>query len=264
VSAPERQFSRGNPTAGEASARLSQMTSELSAVAMPFEGYYTGPAVTPDAPEIQRALVVAPGDYDLYVVARERPRPGVSALKTAVMKAELTVPELTGDAPAMSSIFLADRLERVGRRLSPTQLETRPYVINDTELSVRPGGQFTTADVLSVVFFVYNLSVTPVDLEKRRLQRLPDVTVQYRFRAVSAPAQVFGEMEPQRFSRDGTTPQFDERAGRQLAVTQALPLTSFPPDAYELEVLVTDNLSGRRISGTARFTVSAARDDRHR
>jgi hypothetical protein len=32
-------------------------------------------------------------------------------------------------------------------------------------------------------------------------------------------------------------------------------LTTFPPDTYELEVAVNDNLSGRSVRRVARFTV---------
>jgi len=34
-----------------------------------------------------------------------------------------------------------------------------------------------------------------------------------------------------------------------------LPLSSFPPDSYELEAVVSDNLSGRSIVRSARFVV---------
>ena len=251
VSAPERNFARGNPTAGEASAQMGLIASELSAVPMPFEGVYVSGALTGQAPEIRRSLVVAPGEYDLYVAVRERPRSGgPSRLKSAVLQTNLTVPDLSGDTLTVSSLILADRITALGKRLSASQQAERPYAINSTEVFPRTGGTFERGDVLSVVFFAYNLAVDE--------KKLPDATVQYRFRQMSTGA-VFGEMAPQHFSRDHTPPEFDSHAGRQLAVTQALPLATFPPDTYELEVLMVDNLSGRAASQSARFTVGTGR-----
>ena len=72
---------------------------------------------------------------------------------------------------------------------------------------------------------------------------------------MSLVGKIFGELTPQRLSRAHTAPVFDFKAGRQLAVTQALPLAAFPRDNYELEVAVTDNLSGRSVQRVVRFAV---------
>jgi hypothetical protein len=249
VSAPERQFSRGNPTAGEASARLGLMATELGSVRPPFEGFFVArmPA-TASPPIVRRSLVVAPGDYDLYVAVRERPGSGSRAApKGAVLRHTLSVPDLGGNEPVMSSVILADRIDALAKRLSPSQQADRPYAFGSTEIFPAADATFAQDDVLSVVFFVYNLAVDKANL--------PDVTVEYRFRQMSSPAKVFGELVPQRLSRAHTTPAFDAKAGHQLAVTQALPLTTFPRDNYELEISVTDNLSGHSIQRAVRFTV---------
>jgi hypothetical protein len=249
VSAPERQFSRGNPTAGEASARLGLMASELGRVRPPFEGFFVArmPAnATP--PFLRRSLVVAPGDYDLYVAVRERPRAGARAApKWAVLQQTLTVPDLGGHEPTMSSIILANRIDPLTKRLSPSQGAERPYAIGSAEVFPDADATFAQDDVLIVVFFAYHLAVDQANL--------PDVTVEYRFRQMSSPWEVFGELAPVRLSRAHTPPVFDVKAGRQLAVTQALPLATFPRDNYELDIAVTDNLSGFSIQRVVRFTV---------
>src|SRR5574341_2252327 len=129
VSAPERQFSRGNPTAGEASARLGLMARELSAVTPSFEAYFVARVPRKPASRIlRRALVLVPGEYDLYVAVRERPGAATSGgLKAAVLKQTLIVPNLAGSEPAMSSIVLASRVDALTTRVSSSTQEDRPY-----------------------------------------------------------------------------------------------------------------------------------------
>lgn len=249
VSVPERQFSRGNPTAGEASARLGLMARELSAVKPSFEAYFVAQVPVKPAPRIlRRALVVVPGDYDLYVAVRERPGGAAGGgPKAAVLKQTLIVPNLAGSEPAMSSIVLASRVDALATRVSSSTQEDRPYAFGSAEVFPDADSAFNQDDVLSVVYFVYNLAVDE--------GRMPDVTVECRFFRMSGLGKMFGELAPQRFGRAHATPAFDLKAGRQLAVTQAVPLTTFPPDTYEVEIVVTDNLAGVATRRMVRFIV---------
>jgi hypothetical protein len=247
VSAPERQFAGGNPTAGEASGRLGLLATELGTITPQFQGFFVARTSSRPGPlVVRRSLVVAPGDYDLYVAVRERPGTGGAMVRWATLKQNLTVPDLGASEPAMSSIILADRIEALGERLSKSQQAERPYAFGSAEVFPRATA-FATTDHLVVVFFAYELAVDAGNL--------PDVTVEYRFRQMSGFGEIFGELAPQRIARGHVAPVFDLKAGRQLAVTQALPLTTFPPDTYELEIAVSDNLSGRSIRRVARFTV---------
>lgn len=248
VGGPERQFARGNPTAGEASARLGLLSAELGTLQPPFEGFFV--ARTPPRPApllVRRSLVVAPGEYDLYVAVQERPASTRAAPKWAVLRQALSVPDLGGSEPTLSSIILADRIEALARRPSPSQVAERPYAFGSAEIFPHADAPFASSDMLVVVFFAYNLAVDNGNL--------PDVTVEFRFRRMSQLGEIFGELAPQRFGHGHTAPVFDVKAGRQLAVTQALSLATFPPDTYEFEVAVTDHLSGRSIGRITRFAV---------
>ncbi len=250
VSVPERQFARGNPTAGEASARLSLLATELGTITPPFQGFFVArTSPRPARLVVRRSLVVAPGEYDLYLAVRERPGTDARAVpKWATLQQTLTVPDLVASEPAMSSIILADRIDALGERLSKSHEAERPYAFGSAEVFPNTTAAFATTDLLAIVFFAYNLAVDE--------GHLPDVTVEYRFRQMSRFGEFFGELAPQRLGRGHAAPVFDHKAGRQLAVTQALPLATFPPDTYELEIAVRDNLSGRSIRRIARFTVS--------
>lgn len=249
-SAPgSNQFSGRAPTVGGSAAQLGMVATELGNVKRPFEGFFIVRMPSTAAPQIvRRSLTVAPGDYDLYVAIRERPGSGRrSTPRTAVLKRELSVPELAGSEPSMSSVILADRIDVLAKRVPASQESERPYAFGNTEIFPDADAAFAQDAVLSVVFFVYNLAVDEGNL--------PDVTVQYRFRRASALREIFGELPPQHLARDHAPPAFDAKAGHQLAVTQALPLASFPPDTYELEIVVSDNLSGRSLQKAVRFMV---------
>lgn len=249
VSVPERQFARGNPTAGEASARLGLLATELSAVTPLFEAYFVARVPAKPAPRVlRRALVVTPGAYDLYVAVRERPGAATGAgPKAAVLQRTLIVPNLGGSEPTMSSIILAARVEALARQVSPSTRVERPYAFGSAEVFPDADLIFTRDDVLSIVYFVYNLAVDDGDL--------PDVTVECRFFRMSGLGKVFGELAPQRYGRAHRAPAFDLKAGRQLAVTQAVPLATFPADSYELEIIATDNLSSVSTRRVVRFIV---------
>lgn len=249
VSAPESQFSHGNPTAGEASARMGLLAAELQPRPPGVDTFFlarTSPR--PDPLVVRRSLVAAPGEYDLYVAVRERQASGArGAPKRAVLHQTLTVPDLGGTDLNMSSIILADRIEALTSRPSASQLAERPYAFGSAEVFPRGNTSFASSDMLVAVVFAYNLTVDAGSL--------PDATVRFRFRQMSAFGETFGELPPQRLARGHTPPVFDLKAGHQLAVTQALPLASFPADAYELEIDVTDNLSSRTARRIARFSV---------
>ena len=248
LSVPERQFSHGAPTAGEASARLGLMSSELTGVDGALGAYFIARLPEGKSTSLSRSLVLAPGTYDMFFAIRERPRAGSSvAPRSAVMQSSVIVPDLGGDDLTTSSIILADRIVALDKGFAQADRVDHPYAFNKTEVFPRFNSAFTPDDVLSMVFFVYNLAIDRT--------RLPDVSVDLRFHRMSQFGRVFGEMAPARYSHAHTRPAFDEKTGHQLAVTQALSLSSFPPDSYELEAVVTDNLSGRSAVRSARFVV---------
>ncbi len=251
VSVPERQFSRGAPTAGEASARLNSLASELTRTEYPFAGFYAAAPAKTDAaaaPRLRRALVIPPGEYDVYVAVRERVRVGGRANpKWAVLKRTLTVPDFTRDDLTTSSIIFADRVDTIGARLSPAQQAARPYALGSAEIVPAADAVYERGEPLSLVFFVYNVATDA--------SGTPDVTVEYRFYQMETLWKVFAATAPQRFSAAHVAPIFDAKAGRQLVVTQAVPLKTFPPGGYELEIVVADNVASRSTRRRVPFQV---------
>jgi hypothetical protein len=52
-------------------------------------------------------------------------------------------------------------------------------------------------------------------------------------------------------------PQFDLTAGHQLPGSIVIPLASFQPAEYRLEIKLTDKVSGKTLIHNATFTVEA-------
>jgi hypothetical protein len=245
--------------------------------AYPFEDVYpveaTAPAVAPL--RIVRGFSLEPGEYDLFVIARERVDPAQpdDRLKAAVLRQPLQVPDFSTAVLTTSSVILADRLTARADALRPEDLAEHPYAIGLSEIQPVSDTRFGRSEELIVVFLVYNPSVT---LEKKF-----DIEVEYHFFRQSAgrggeaapgegtngrpPARdgeiYFNHTRPQRFTPALMGPGFDPAAGQPVMAGQGVPLAAFPEGEYRLAIRVTDKLSGRSITRDIRFTVVPAPDN---
>jgi hypothetical protein len=200
---------------------------------------------------LRRALIVPPGSYDLYVVMRERERsivPG-HAPKSSVLKRELEVPDFTTKALSMSSPIIAAEITPVPRRLDPDEQTLRPYALGAAEIDPAVSLRFAPSDTLSVVFFVYNPAMDG--------KGKPDVAVEYRFFHIGAGGgeDPFDRPVTQRYDAAALPPEFDLRGGHQIVPVQSLPLVSFPPGEYRLEVRVNDRIASATTARDLLFAV---------
>jgi hypothetical protein len=217
------------------------------------------PPATPAEPyKISRAFAVPAGDYDVYVTLRERlpvetkDREKLPA-KTGVLKQSVTVPDYWSGELATSTIILADKVEPLSQPLSRQEQIEQPYTFGQTQIVPAMKNSFPKKAELSVVFLIYNAGV---DADKK-----PDVTVDYSFYQKVATAEngekFFNKTNPQVFSAKTLPPQFDPAVGHQLVAGQSLPLGSFPEGEYRLEIKVADKLSGKTVTHTLQFFVTA-------
>ena len=222
---------------------------------------------------IARGFSARAGDYDLIVVARERPdprQPGGPA-RAAVLARRLTLPDFRPDELTTSSVILADRLTVLDTAPADEQSEGRPYLIGLSDIQPAADNRLRQDEELIVVFLVYNPSVTP---EKKF-----DIEVEYHFfsktgdprdrdgprepGAARPPARdgerYFNRTKPQRFTPAIMGPQFDPAAGHPLMAGQGVPLAAFPQGEYRLAIKVTDIVTGKSIVRDLEFAVDAAR-----
>jgi hypothetical protein len=220
---------------------------------------------------ISRGFSVLPGEYDVFVVLRERvdpasakPRPKVSVLRQS-----LSVPDFWSSELTTSSVILADRLSVLTEPVAADQIAERPYAIGRNEITPAADRRFRRDEELIVVFLVYNPMVTT--------ERHFDVKVEYHFfrKAGSGPAGAapaaagashppartdetyFNHTDPQRFNPALMGAAFDPGGGEPVMAGQVVPLGGFQDGDYRLAVHVTDLLSGQSIARDVLFTVGS-------
>jgi len=227
------------------------------------------PAAGP-ASRISRGFSVPPGEYDVFVVMRERVDPAAPRTrpKAAVLRQQLSVPDFRSNELTTSSVIIADRLDVLAEPVPADQLAERPYVIGRNEITPAVDRRFGRDEELIVVFLVYNPMVTP--------ERHFDVRVEYHFyRKVEAGAvpdagvgpgahppgrageQYFNRTDPQRFNPALMGSAFDPGTGEPVMAGQVVPLAGFEVGDYRLDVQVIDLLSGKSLSRDVLFTVGS-------
>lgn len=227
----------------------------------------TAPAGEPI--RITRGFAVPPGPYDVYVALRERPVDPVDvdskALRAAVLKQPLSVPDFWTGQLATSTVMLATRIDALREPLDPDDLLERPYVIGQNDVQVAPGGRFRRDRELIVVFLIYNPTVTEdrnfdVQVDYHLFRSTPGAPAEPRDRAADHPPARAGERyvsrtNPQRFNRASVAGRIDPAAGQPLLAGQGILLSSFQEGEYRIGITVTDLLSRTALSRDVTFTV---------
>lgn len=176
----------------------------------------------------QKALPLRPGLYKLHLVLKDLNSGNIGTLET-----RLVVPRFDEEQLAHSSLILADRIERVATK----NVGSGQFVIGDTKVRPVVGEAFNTTDRMGIYLQVYNLSVSE---ETHK----PDVVIEYAI--LKGGQAVFNYTE--------TTDQL-VRSGQQITLEKILPLASFEPGEYKLDIKVTDRVRQQTISPSASFTV---------
>jgi hypothetical protein len=217
------------------------------------------PAAAPGQPyRFNRAFAVPAGEYDVYVIVKERlPYDAKdrekTPTKTGAIKQAVTVPNYWTTELMTSSVILAEKVEGLSQPLTRQEQEEQPYTFGMTQITPASSPKLSKKGELSLVFLVYN---TGLDANKK-----PDVTIEYTFNQKVAGAEngekFFNKTNPQVFSAATLPPQFDPAMGHQLVAGQSVPLGSFPEGEYRLEVKITDKLTGKTLTQNIQFFVAA-------
>jgi len=209
---------------------------------VPFEEYYFFDSKSRgfQTKAIERALVLPPGEYDIFVGLIDRAR--VKTSSPSVIRRTVTVPDLW-EQLAISSLILVTDVVPMAAPLGSQQQSERPYAFGRSEILPRTTPAFTTNDALSVVLQVCNYGAPDAEL-----------TVEYNFfHDVDGKRTLFNRTEPQILGdQDLPAPAPWET---QAFVMQTVSLGSFPPGRYELEVTARDRLTRAVAKNAVAFTV---------
>jgi GWxTD domain-containing protein len=178
----------------------------------------------------QKQISLVPGVYRLTVAAKDT----VSG-NTTTYEQRLDVPHFDDDQLAMSSLVLADTIEK----LPTTSIGTGQFVIGASKVRPRVNGKFRRDEKVGIYLQVYNF-------ELDQLTHKPDGEVQYEVTKNGTNEKVFD------FSEDLT--QLTGGAA-QMIIEKLLPLQNFAPGDYTLKMKVIDKKRNETLSPTATFTV---------
>jgi hypothetical protein len=215
-------------------------------------------AIEPNAPSpmrVSRSFTVSPGNYDVFVVAKEptpeKAKKGDPAPKVSVIRQKVTVPDLWNDELSTSTVIVAERIDPLPAPLTPQQQGERPYALGMMEIVPALSQKFTKGSELSTFLLIYNAKTDPANK--------PDVSVEYNFYTKQASGETFfNKTNPQNLNAQTLPAEFDFSAGHQLQTGQAVPLASFPEGDYRLEIKVTDKIANKSLTRDISFSVSGS------
>jgi hypothetical protein len=200
-----------------------------------------------DSAEFSRGLQLPAGDFDVYVAIMETQAKNSKAPpKRVVHTHALTVPDLAAGLTT-SSIILAKSMEDAPAMLTPQQQLEQPFTIGGNKITPTFTPAFAKSGELLFVFFIYNQGTAA--------SGKPDVDVNYLFYRASE-AKPFSKAATTSFNATTLPAEFSSSAGHQLVVGQGIPLASFAPGDYKLEVTIADKTSNQTIMRDVPFTVT--------
>lgn len=217
-----------------------------------------------DQIRLRRGFAVAPGSYRLTVVLRGASAAPGRGRSAALLERTLEVPDFWTVQLATSSVILADRIDALAQPIPAAELDEDPYAVGSHRIHPAASPTFNRQAELIVVFLVYNPTVTrerhfDVQVDYHLFSEVPGGAPRPAARE-DGPAPRAGEYyvtrtSPQRFNPAMMGPRFDPSSGEPVLAGQAIPLATFDPGTYRLNIVVTDLLSRRTLSRDVTFSV---------
>lgn len=199
-----------------------------------------------DTTEFTRAMQLPPGEFDLYIAMSETPpRNAKAAARRVVHTQSLAVPDFSKGLTT-SSIILGSSLEEAPQQLTAQQQLEEPFTIGGYRITPAFTSTFPKSAELLFAFFVYN--------EGLSASGKPDFDVNYYFSRV-AEAKPFSRAPTTSFNATTLPAEFNLGAGHEVIVGQGIPLSSFAPGDYKVEIRITDNTNKQTITRDVPFTV---------
>ncbi|MGD0012899.1 MAG: GWxTD domain-containing protein [Bryobacteraceae bacterium] len=178
------------------------------------------------------SVYLAPGTYRLNVVVKD-----VVAGTMNNYEVALRVPRFPDDALSISSIMLADLIERVPTR----SIGTGQFVIGDSKVRPRVTEAFRRDERMGIYFQLYNFQ------PDQRTQR-PNGEIQYEILRNGSDQAVLN------FREDVN--EMPGASARQVTVEKLLPLARLEPGEYTLRMKVTDRNRNQVLTPSAAFRVN--------
>jgi hypothetical protein len=203
----------------------------------------------PEDGKVSRAMAVPGGEYELFVGVKDKNSGDKKQVaRIGLMRKDVAVPDFAAAELNTSSIIVADAVEPIQTAMTNEQQQENPYTFGTMKIVPSTDPKFKKDGELQVVFWIYGATQ---DASKK-----PDVEIQYNFHHKTPEGEkFFNKTAPQQLNATTLPPQFDMAAGHQLPGSLVVPLTSFPPGDYRLEIKITDKPSGKSLTRDVAFSV---------
>ena len=197
--------------------------------------------------KLARYVQVKPGDYDLYVAVKDKgtvekvdknytPRVGI-------LKKDVTIPDFNTPGLATSSMLLSSGIQPAAAGVTA---DDDPYVFGQMQIVPSRDGKYKKADTLSVVYWVYGATGDAAGK--------PDLTIENSFNQKTADGEkFFNKTQPQSLNA-----QSPYNVSMGVPNFLEVPLASFTPGDYRLEIKITDKASGKTVTQNVNFSVAAS------
>src|SRR5437588_10096231 len=199
--------------------------------------------------KLNRAMQLAPGTYDVYIALRDKPGKEKNAPPphTVFLKQSLQVPDLTTGL-VLSSVILADTIDAASAPLTNDQQLQQPYVMSGYNITPNQTHAFKQSGNLNFVYFIYNEGAA-AGTDK------PDLQIDMNFYK-EGDTTPKATLKPQLYNGQTLPAEFSLKAGHIVSVGSGVPLMSFAPGDYRLEVKVTDKTNDQSTTKSESFTVT--------
>jgi hypothetical protein len=234
-----------DPAAAAAAAAKAKTNAKGGDSSYPFEDIYF---LQQPPTQVDRAMELPAGDYDMYIALAERPKDkkAQATAKAVVFTQPITVPNMGGPLTT-SSVILAKGIEPSTTALTGQQQLEQPYTISGYKMSPRFTNAISKSEELVFVFFIYNEGVAA--------SGKPDLDVEYLFYRANEE-KPFSKLATTSFNATTLPGEFDIAKGHQVFVGQGIPLTTFQPGDYKLELKITDKTNSSTVTRNVPFTVT--------
>ncbi len=178
----------------------------------------------------QKALPLSPGLYRLDIVLKD-----VNSNNVGVINARLAVPPFDDDKLDASTLILADVIQPV----ATNQIGVGQFVIGELKVRPKMDQDFRADQPLGIYLQFYNFK-----MDDKTHKNNASITIKV----------TQGSRELASVVESGD--QLNEN-GEQVTIHSLVPLSSFAPGQYHLEIQATDEISKQTISRSSDFTVKA-------
>lgn len=197
--------------------------------------------------KLSRYIQVKPGDYDLFVAVKDKGTVEKAdknyTPKVGVLKKDLMVPDFNAGGLTTSTVLLSSGIQPAP---AGQTADDNPYIFGQMQIVPSTDGKYKKTDTLSVVYWVYGATGDPAGK--------PDLTVENSFNQKTADGEkFFNKTQPQ--ALNASVPY---NVAQGIPNFLEVPLTSFAPGDYRLEIKITDKASGKTVTQNVVFSVAAS------